>query len=146
MKKVVDPHYAKSNEYRRVIGSIMEKGVCPFCPANFRHHKNPILRRLGGWFITKNSWPYKKTSYHFLIIGTKHKEHLNEITKKDLVDILGLLQWATRKFKIPGGALAIRFGKTSYTGATVCHLHCHLIVPGLNRKTKRAQTVMFPIG
>ena len=146
MKKVVDTHYAKSAEYGQVIETISQKGVCPFCPANFRYHKNPILRRSGNWFITKNSWPYKKTNHHFLIISTRHKEHLDEVKEKDFASILILSRWVVRKFKISGGALAMRFGETSHTGATVCHLHCHLVVPKMNRKTKRAQTVMFPIG
>lgn len=145
-KRVVDRHYAKSTTYGRVLETIEEEGLCPFCPANFRHHKNPILRRSGKWFITKNSWPYKKTRHHLLIISSEHKEQLGDITEKDMLDIFKLLRWAEHKFKIPGGALAMRFGKTSHTGATVNHLHCHLIVPELNRKTKRAKTVTFPIG
>ena len=45
-----------------------------------------------------------------------------------------------KKYNIKGGVLALRFGDTAYTGATVCHLHFHLIVP------KKSQTVNFPIG
>lgn len=147
MKKgVVDPHYAKSKEYRKVILEINQKGKCPFCADNFKYHKHPILKRSGDWFATKISWPYKNTRLHFLIIGEKHKEKVSELTSKDMKSIFTLLQWLEMTFELPGGAFAMRFGETSYTGATVCHLHCHVIVPKLNARTKRAKTVVFPVG
>lgn len=145
-KKVVDTRYAKSSEYRRIINEIADKGRCPFCPENFIYHKNPILQRSGDWFITQNSWPYANTLHHFVIISSIHKERLAELTVRDLASILKLMKWAEREFDIPGGGFALRFGETAYTGATVCHLHAHLIVPLKNRKNQRAQTVLFPIG
>jgi len=38
----------------------------------------------------------------------------------------------------------MRFGDSDYTGATVTHLHLHLMVPKLKRG--KALTVEFPIG
>ena len=134
-KKVVDVRYAKSAEYRKVLREIADHGRCPFCPGNFKHHKNAILRRSGNWFITRNSWSYPKAEHHFMVIGLKHKESIFELSNSDLGNILHLMKWAAREFNIPGGAFAMRFGDTTYTGATVCHLHCHLIVPQLNCKT-----------
>lgn len=145
-RQVVDSCYAKNQEYRRVIGKIASDGECPFCPSHFRHHRKKILQREGSWFITENSWPYEKTRKHLVIIGTTHKENLSEVTPEDMTSILRLLQWAVRRFKISGGGFAMRFGQTRYTGATVCHLHAHLIVPQLNRTSRRAHTVPFPIG
>ncbi len=140
MKKVVNPKYAKSGEYQGVIEKIARSGQCPFCPDNFRHHKHPILKKQGGWFVTKNSWPYANAKNHFVIISAAHKENLNELTPEDLKTVKSLADWMVKKFKIKGGALALRFGDTDYTGATVCHLHFHLIVPKKNR------TVNFPVG
>jgi len=40
----------------------------------------------------------------------------------------------------------MRFGDSSVTGATVLHIHAHLIVPKINEKTKKARVVRFPIG
>ena len=50
------------------------------------------------------------------------------------------------KYKIKGGGLVLRFGKTIYTGSTVNHLHFHLIVPEVSKNTKKINTVYFPIG
>ena len=140
MKKVVNPKYAKSGEYKEVIEEIAAQGKCPFCPDNFRYHKKPILKESNGWLITKNSWPYKNSRRHFIIVARRHMENLGELTAKDLETVKGLSDWAVKKFQIKGGALTIRFGGTDYTGATVCHLHFHLIVP------KKSQTVNFPVG
>ena len=140
MKKVVNPKNAKSKEYKEVIKTIAGKGQCPFCPDNFRYHKHPVLKKRGGWLVTKNSWPYANTQNHFVIIGVHHKENLDELSPDDLKNVKLLADWTIKKFKVKGGALTLRFGNTNYTGATVCHLHFHLIVPKKNR------TVNFPVG
>ncbi len=146
VKKVVDPHYAKDPEYKQVIETIASEAKCPFCPDNFKYHKNPILRTVGDWQITKSSWPYPGTQHHLLLIATKHHERLSELTSADWMAIGQLVTWAESEFELPGGALAMRFGETHYTGATVCHLHVHLLVPELDPQTQRATAVHFPIG
>ena|ERR1035437_10642452 len=145
MKKFVNKRYAKGKEYKKIISSIEQVGKCPFCPDNFRYHKKPILKREKKWLITKNSWPYKNTKYHFVIIGKKHTVNFNELSKNDFNSVKILVNWALKKFNIKGGALSIRFGDTDHTGATVSHLHFHLISPKLDR-AKKARTVYFPIG
>ena len=142
---VVNPRFAKTGEYRDVIGTIEATGQCPFCPDNFRYHKNPILKKLHGWAITENSWSYKNAQKHFIIIPNDHKETLSDVSPDDMENILRLSKWATRKYKIRGGALTMRFGESDFTGATVSHLHAHLIYPAKG-KNNRGKTVMFPIG
>lgn len=140
-KKVVDIRFAKKRGgYREVIAKIEKEGRCPFCPDNFKYHKHSVLKRRGDWFITKISWPYKNNKFHFIIIGKRHKEKISELSSKDMEDVLFLAQWTAKKYKIKGGAIAMRFGETDYTGATVCHLHTHFIVP------QKSKTVNFPIG
>jgi diadenosine tetraphosphate (Ap4A) HIT family hydrolase len=145
MKKVVNKRFAKSAQYRSVLETIEKKEACPFCVSNFVHHKKPILHTAGSWFLTKNSWPYKKTRYHFLLINKKHKEYFSELTATDLRHIKTLVDWCVVQYRIKGGAFALRFGDTNHTGATVCHIHGHLIVPKL-KKNGVAHTVQFPIG
>lgn len=139
-KKVVDSRYAKSEEYKRIIKEIENEGKCPFCPENFKYHKHPVLKERGGWMLTKSSWPYKDTKQHLLIIGKDHKEHISEMSSADWESVNYLSNYAVNKFSLKGGVLALRFGDTVYTGATVCHLHFHLIAPQARR------TVLFPIG
>jgi ATP adenylyltransferase len=146
MKKVVNKRFAKGKgEYEKVIDSIDSENKCPFCPDNFKYHKKEILKKIGTWFITENSWPYKNSEYHFLIINTNHKESFDELTKKDWESVRLITNWVVKEYKIKGGALALRFGDTDYTGATVCHIHAHIICPKIN-KNKETKTVYFPVG
>ncbi|OHA63540.1 MAG: hypothetical protein A2842_01825 [Candidatus Wildermuthbacteria bacterium RIFCSPHIGHO2_01_FULL_48_25] len=144
-KSVVSVKNARKGEYKKVIKEIHQKGKCPFCPENFLYHKNPILKKGKLWFLTKDSWPYKHTKHHFLIIGTKHKEKFSQLKQEDFKEVAELANFAIAKYKIQGGAVAVRFGDTNFTGASVAHLHFHIITPLLKTKN-RTQTVQFPIG
>ena len=145
-KPVVDKRFAKGKPgYEKVISKIENLGKCPFCPDNFKYHKKPLLKNYKGWFLTENSWPYKNAEKHFLGISEIHKEKFSELTLNDFESIKYLVNWASTKFKIKGGAIALRFGETNYTGATVCHIHFHLIIPKLNAQGL-SKAVNFPIG
>jgi diadenosine tetraphosphate (Ap4A) HIT family hydrolase len=143
-KRVVDPRFAKGSRYKKIIREIQKADVCPFCPENFRWHTKPILKRQGDWFITENFNPYKNAQYHFLAIKKTHKERLEELSVRDWKELSGLLAWTIKKYHLKGGGFAMRFGDTALTGATVCHIHAHLIVPKI--KKGNAETVWFPIG
>ncbi len=140
--KLVDTHYARSEFYKKVLIDVKSEKVCPLC--TLKWHTKPILKTIGGWFITETFQPYPNAALHFLIIGKRHKENLAELTAGDWKEISQLQKWAAKKYNIQGGGIAMRFGDTAYTGATVAHLHMHLIVPKLKRG--RAMPVMFPFG
>ncbi len=145
-KKFVNIKNARKGEYKNIIKEIESTGKCPFCKENFKYHKKPIYKKNGKWFLTNNSWPYKNTENHLIILGDQHKENFSELTKKDLESIAHLINWAIKKWKIKGGGIAMRFGNTNYTGASVSHLHFHIISPKIDKKTNRAISVNFPIG
>ncbi|MCK5490577.1 MAG: HIT domain-containing protein [Candidatus Pacebacteria bacterium] len=145
MKKVVDKRYAKSSDYKKTLETIEETAKCPFCKENFKYHKKKILKKEKGWFITESSWPYENSKFHFLIISEEHKENFIDLKQTDFAVVSKLVNWAIKKYKLKGGALSLRFGDTKYTGASVCHLHFHFIVPNLDRN-KKTKTVNFPIG
>jgi len=142
----VNSTYAKNGVYAETIKSIQGRKVCPFCPEVFpgQWHTNPILRRSGNWLITRNMFPYTNTQEHLLIVGNRHIEELAQLGKGDFADILKLAKWATMKLGLPGGLLAMRFGDSAYTGATVKHIHAHLVVP--KQIEGSTQVVNFPIG
>lgn len=141
-RRVVDLKNARSADYRKALKAIAQDGKCPFCPRQFiRNNKNPVVLRSGNWFLTRARWPYENAGHHFLIIRDNHAEHIFNLTPDDFASIGKLVQLAARKFRLRGGGLAGRFGDTRYTGATVCHLHFHLIVP-----KRIGKPVIFPIG
>jgi diadenosine tetraphosphate (Ap4A) HIT family hydrolase len=143
-KGLVNIHYAKSGMYKDVLHEIKAAKVCPFCPRTFKWHTKPILKTIGNWFVTESFQPYKNTAHHFLIIGKKHKENLEDLSALDWEEISRLQKWTVKKYHLRGGGIAMRFGDTAHTGATVSHLHLHLIVPKL--KQGRAVPVWFPFG
>jgi dihydrofolate reductase/diadenosine tetraphosphate (Ap4A) HIT family hydrolase len=142
---LVNPMFAKRGDYDKTIDEIIESGVCPFCPETFLWHPWPILHRLGDWFITRSGWPYKNTEHHFLIIGERHITSTIQMTMCDNGAVRLLTLWAVNTFNLKGWGSVARSGDTDYTGATVQHLHFHLIQPKLGPDGK-ALTVLFPIG
>lgn len=143
-KKFVNLHAAKDKRYRATLKEIKKGGVCPLCPKTMRWHTKPILKRRNGWLLTENFNPYKGTTRHLLVIAPTHKEEIHELTRRDWESLAYLFNWAVKKFRIKGGGIAMRFGEPTHTGATVAHLHAHLIIPKVVRgKTK---PVYFPIG
>jgi len=145
-KAGIAKNFAKNENYRQTLETIIKTDKCPFCPDNFKYHKKPILKEHQGWLATENSWPYNNTKHHFIFIAKEHKENFSDLTDADFQAIRFLINWIIDKYKIKGGGLTLRFGEQTFTGATVSHLHFHLIVPQLNNETKLAKTINFPIG
>lgn len=142
---LVNPAFAKNIDYGNTIDEILKAGDCPFCPNNFRWHPWPILQRSGEWFITRSGWPYKNAGHHFLILGNHHLISTVEMTPEDSASVRHLTSWAVAQFNLKGYGRMSRSGDTNYTGATVQHLHFHLIQPKLDLDGKTL-TVNFPIG
>jgi len=144
-KKVVDITFGRG-EYGKDLNQIEQIGICPFCPGQMYWHKEPILKESGRWFITKNTHSYKGSAHHVLVICKDHLEHFNAMTCDDWFQVMSLFDWYCEEHGILGGGIAMRFGDTLYTGATVCHLHFHLIVPEIDLESGKAKPVYFPIG
>ncbi|MDD5341217.1 MAG: HIT domain-containing protein [Patescibacteria group bacterium] len=138
--------FAKNKGYKKILEDIISTEKCPFCPDNFKYHKKPILKDYQGWLATQNSWPYPGTLRHFIIISKKHKNKFSDLSAKDFLAVQALVNWLIKKYKIKGGGLTLRFGEQIYTGATVSHLHFHLIQPKLKLNSKKAKTIWFAIG
>lgn len=142
---LVNPTFAKSAGYGKTIAEIIEAGICPFCPETFLWHPWPILHRIDGWVLTRSGWPYENTEHHFLIIGDQHIISDIEMTTHDEFCVRELTRRAVEGFDLKGWGRIARSGDTDHTGATVQHLHFHLIQPKLGPDGK-ALTVWFPIG
>lgn len=140
----VDPRNVKSSNYKRAMKEIVREKVCPFCPKTFKWHTKPILKTVRQWFITESFNPYKNAKHHFLIIGKKHKENFSELTSSDWKDINSLIVWVFKNYGIKGAGIILRFGDTLYSGATIKHLHFHLISPKVIKGS--VKPVYFPIG
>ncbi len=128
-EKFVDIENSRpGTHYENVISKIRKDGVCPFCPEQLaNYHTNPILRETRHWKATDNMYPYKAARHHVLFIYNKHITHVSEMEDEAWAELFGLYKEEIARRNIEGGTLLFRFGDTRYTGASVGHLHAHLI-------------------
>ncbi|MDO8575627.1 MAG: HIT domain-containing protein [bacterium] len=142
-KEFVDNANTRPGEYRGVIKAISEKGFCPFCPENIEiHHKKPLDVRT-YWIITENMWPYEMTEKHILLIHRNHLDHLNSMTVDSWIELLAIIKEMNTTLDISGGSFFMRFGDTKFTGASVSHLHCHLIQSNPNHEDYEVKKGLF---
>lgn len=121
---------ARNEQQRQVMETIQDHGDCPFCPDHLKqYHKQPILRSGDHWLLTPNQWPYENTRTHLLAIAAYHAETLQDLQPGAFDELQQHFTWAEEEFKIAAGGIAMRFGDTTRNGATVRHLHAHIIEP-----------------
>jgi len=144
-KSFVNLNNARIRGQLRVMQDIENNKECPFCPEYLRkYHKQKIIRKGKYWVLTNNQWPYKNTDLHLLAIATYHAEKLSDLQKGSFDELQDHMVWAEKEFQIITGGIAMRFGDISHNGASVKHLHAHLIVPSINRRAD--EKVKFRIG
>ncbi|KKW09720.1 MAG: hypothetical protein UY47_C0006G0011 [Parcubacteria group bacterium GW2011_GWB1_49_7] len=124
----------RREDQAKVMEEIDKANECPFCRENLeKYHKNPIIKEGKFWLLTNNQWPYEKIKHQLLAIYKTHIEHLNEMEPEAGKELIEMFSEETKKRSIPGGGLAIRFGKSEdgNYGSSVLHIHAHLIEPDL---------------
>lgn len=140
-KPFVNLHNASARpdgKYKSIIQKIQKDGVCPFCPVNLaQYHKKPIIKTGRFWILTDNMYPYPGARDHLLLIHKKHIESIADIVSAAWSELLRLARTEIKKRHIGGGTFYIRFGDTTYTGASVTHLHANLIAPDIRRKNRK---------
>lgn len=104
-----------------------QAGKCVFCEPD----ADAVIVETIGWRVIRNLWPYQGTGVHLLLLPVRHITDLNDLTTDEWSnfgetlaksrDICGL--------NAPDASLglAVRSGDPAETGATVRHLHFHLI-------------------
>lgn len=124
----VNLEHARYDDQRKVMQKSVEDDECPFClEALHKYHKQPILAESEHWVVTTNQWPYAHTDAHFLLIAKHHAETVTDLPLEAYTDLGRQVKWLARKYQLAYGGLAMRFGDTAHTGATVNHLHVHII-------------------
>lgn len=132
--KFISMSAVRRDDQRAVMEEIKEQGHCPFCVENLeKYHKNPILKEGKFWFLTENQWPYEKIKHQLLAIYKTHIEHITEMEPEAGSELIEMFAGEAKKRNIPGGGVAIRFGKSEHGnyGSSVNHIHAHLIEPDL---------------
>jgi diadenosine tetraphosphate (Ap4A) HIT family hydrolase len=110
------------------MADILSERVCPFCPEHLlRFHEERIVLDGVHWVITPNHTPYANTTVHMLVILKRHVSVFGELTGGELKELQELTEIVRKERGLEGLSVLMRYGKMSLTGASVDHLHCHLV-------------------
>ena len=82
---------------------------------------------------------------HEIAFAKNHAEKLSELPNGSGEALIDLMKWAEHEFCSKGGAFAMRFGDTKFSGATVRHLHAQFILPGVEH-LNHGNNITFYIG
>lgn len=124
----VNLDHARTNDQKAVMRQIVQDGVCPFCQEHLlKYHSRPVLKKGGHWLVTENAFPYDGARVHLLFVYLEHIT-LPPTESNQLAELFEMVAWARKEYSILGGSLLLRFGETKYNGASVDHLHAHLVV------------------
>lgn len=127
---VVNPKntVGRDPKYREHLERIEESGECPFCPERLHaEHPNPIFADNDLWQATDNAYPYEGATNHVLLIPRQHIETVSDMDGNTWLAMKDIVEKVVDQRCIKGAAFLMRFGATSHTGASVHHLHAHVI-------------------
>lgn len=130
----VDPRNASlvpRDGYEQTLRRIEQGGYCPFCEEHFlKSHQQPILITSDHWLVTPNNWPYEGSVHHLVFIARAHVEKMEDLSPEAWGDLHNVHRQIVETKGLTGGTLFLRSGDMTLTGATVSHLHAHLVVGG----------------
>jgi ATP adenylyltransferase len=104
-------------------------GVCLFCPDELgRHAGAAAFLRTEHWTVMPNDFPYAGTSLHLLLLPRAHVGDMLELGAAAQADFFTALGTARQHWGFEHYGLGVRNGDCRYTGATIVHLHAHVVV------------------
>jgi ATP adenylyltransferase len=104
-------------------------GVCLFCPGGLRQHAGQqILWRTRHWSVTPNKFPYRGTRLHLLLVPDAHAGDLLDLDAEVQHDFWIALATVRERYDLTYYALGVRNGDCRFTGATITHVHAHVLV------------------
>ncbi len=104
-------------------------GICLFCPAALRDHaRQRVAFETRHWMVTPNAFPYPGTARHLLVIPKQHANDLLDLEDGALADFWAALREVRARYDLDHYGLGVRNGNCSFTGATIAHVHAHVLV------------------
>jgi ATP adenylyltransferase len=103
--------------------------VCIFCPANLDEDADQrVVYRNDHWTVTPNKFPYTGTKLHLLLIPHAHVADLVELESDSHAAFWPALAWIRDHYGLTSYGVGARNGDGRFTGATIEHVHVHVIV------------------
>lgn len=104
-------------------------GICLFCPAALREHaRQRVTFETAHWAVTPNAFPYTGTSLHLLVVPHQHVNDMLDLDADALADFWAVLRQVRERYGLDHYGLGVRNGNCSFTGATIAHVHAHVLV------------------
>jgi ATP adenylyltransferase len=106
-------------------------GICLFCPDGQRwqagHGREQVLHETRHWVIRPNEFPYAGTRLHLLLVPREHVTDVLDLAPDGQADFWTALGWVRERYELSYYALGMRNGDCRYTGATIRHVHAHVM-------------------
>jgi len=120
---------ARTDEQRAEMAKLDAAGICLFCPEYLaRQEEQRIVLSTRHWTVTPNRFPYTGTSLHMLLIPDQHAPGLLELSDEVRADFWVALAAVAEASELRYYGLGVRNGDCRFTGATVEHVHAHVLV------------------
>jgi ATP adenylyltransferase len=104
-------------------------GICLFCPDALREHaQQRVVIETRHWAVTPNAFPYGGTRLHLLVVPVQHVNDLLDLDDEALADFWAAMREIRRQYSLDYYGLGVRNGNCSFTGATIAHVHAHVLV------------------
>jgi diadenosine tetraphosphate (Ap4A) HIT family hydrolase len=104
-------------------------GICLFCPDSLREHaRQRVIHETAHWAVTPNAFPYAGTRLHLLVVPRRHVNDMLDLDDAALAGFWAALRWAREEYGLGSYGLGVRNGNCSFTGATIAHVHAHVLV------------------
>lgn len=104
-------------------------GICLFCPSALREHaRQRVVLETAHWAVTPNEFPYGGTRLHLLVVPVRHVNDMLDLEDAELADFWAALRLVRQRYGLEYYGLGVRNGNCSFTGATIAHVHAHVVV------------------
>ena len=131
---------AREEEQRQIMEELAQTGECFLCEktidritAKYPGIATLPIHRGDHWFVKHNDFPYG-TRVHLIIAPFRHVMRIEDLEPAEFAELQKMVIWVNDQFGLPGGSLFVRYGDMSYTGATLSHLHFHILSGVAERK------------
>ncbi len=105
------------------------KGICIFCPEHWnRGGGKVVLHENAGWALVDSDYPYPGTSRHMMLLPREHVSMLTDLSPVARASYWEMLDYVVANYGLTYFGTGARNGDMRYTGATIAHLHIHIIV------------------
>jgi len=105
------------------------RGVCLFCPDGLAQlRRQRVIWQTKYWTITPNKFPYQGTSLHMVLVPHQHAGDLLDLDDAARADFWTALAWVRDRYELSYYGLGVRNGDCRFSGATIRHVHAHVLV------------------